>query len=515
MAFIPGTPGPDTLFGTDDADTILGYGASDTLYGHYTTGGQAGSSGAERHHGDSGNDSPSGGSGYDTAIVAGGSLPAPIGDDGDARNVGAAAMARVGFVNESDHQLSAGSAADGPTLVSATQSLPSDPFFAQQWHLHNNQPGELDLNVTGVWPSYTGNGVTVAVIDDGFDYTHPDLAPNYNTSIDWDFEDADSDPSPSGGPTDDPHGTAVMGLVGAARNGADVVGVAYDSTLVGYRAAFLNQVADAIRQAANVGADVVNMSIGSQQPGNFFDEALSAALAADLASAIDHAVDEGRDDLGTILVKGAGNGRDDNPPHNANAASWNANFKTISVAATDAEGVVAPYSTPGANLLISAFGSPLQGSIVTTDRVGNAGYAPGDVTTTFNGTSAATPMVSGVVALMLDANPGLGWRDVQDILAYSARQTGGGNTWVENGTDTWKRPRASPTACGLRLRPGRCSHRSAPGRKLAGPEHQRQPSGQERQCPGSAAGRSRQQPGRPLWSPSARTRRSGVWSSPP
>ena len=95
------------------------------------------------------------------------------------------------------------------------------------------------------------------------------------------------------------------------------------------------------------------------------------------------------------------------------------------------------YSNPGANLLVSAPAGPGTSAIagldqdITTDRIGQLGYNPENTTplgqvdyTAFNGTSAAAPVVSGVVALMLEANPNLGWRDVQTILAYSARHVG-------------------------------------------------------------------------------------------
>ncbi len=327
-------------------------------------------------------------------------------------------------------------------FASALSSLPSDPSFAQQWHLDNSAPGEFDLNVVDVWPSYTGKGVSAFVIDDGFDYTHPDLAPNYDTTLDYDFEEQDDDPF--GSTVDDSHGTATMGILGAARNDSGVVGVAYEADLTGYRVysfisdRFINQIADAIEQAADDGADLVSMSLGSQYSANFFDRAIDPAAMAALQTAIDSAVDGGRDGLGTVLIKSAGNGRHQSPPHNANASSWNADFKTISTGATDAEGIVTFYSTPGANLLVSAFGSLVPGSVVTSDRVGAAGYDPGDVTTTFNGTSAAAPMVAGLVALMLEANPELGWRDVHEILANTARQTDQSNpTWTWNASDSW------------------------------------------------------------------------------
>lgn len=335
--------------------------------------------------------------------------------------------------------LSGGSGYDGPDLVSALMALPADPYFDQQWHLANSATGELDLNVTEVWESYRGSGIDIFVIDDGFDYAHPDLAPNYDIDRDYDYEGDDANPF---GVSSNAHGTATMGLAGAAANESGVVGVAYEATLVGYRVyayvsdSFIEQVAAAIRDAADDEADVVNMSLGTLYSSTYFDGSLDSALMADLAAAIDEATDGGRDGLGTILVKAAGNGRELSPPHNANASSWNANFKTISVAALDADGQVASYSTPGANLLVSAFGSSIPGSVVTADRRENAGYTNEEVNTEFNGTSAATPMVTGVVALMLEANPDLGWRDVQDILAYSARQLDGVD-WVWNGTGDW------------------------------------------------------------------------------
>ena len=85
---------------------------------------------------------------------------------------------------------------------------------------------------------------------------------------------------------------------------------------------------------------------------------------------------------------------------------------------------VAGYSNRGASILVSAPSSGGAKGIATTDLSGAAGYSLGDSTTTFGGTSAAAPIVAGVVALMLEANPHLGWRDVQDILALSAEHVG-------------------------------------------------------------------------------------------
>lgn len=75
---------------------------------------------------------------------------------------------------------------------------------------------------------------------------------------------------------------------------------------------------------------------------------------------------------------------------------------------------------------------------MTTDRIGSYGYDVTDYTSRFNGTSAATPIVSGVVALMLEANPNLGYRDVQEILALSARPIDAASPdWTTNRANTW------------------------------------------------------------------------------
>ena len=330
--------------------------------------------------------------------------------------------------------------------------IPNDPLFARQWHLQNNTPGLLDLNVVDVWDDYTGAGVDVAVIDDSLQRAHPDLNDNNSIFKDYDFIDNDTNPS---GSALNRHGTAVAGIIGA-EEGNDIggVGLAFNATLFGFRASGSGIIATAIDNASglsqaegrNKEADIVNLSLGTmgRPPGqNHFDVGLNAAEMRRLTASIDNAARFGRDGLGTILVKSGGNVRNGN--HDTNAASMYANPRTISVAAIDQDGGVSTYSTHGASLLVSAFGSP--GQVITTDRVGSDGYSGGDYTFSFNGTSAAAPMVSGVVALMLEANSDLDWRDVQEVLAYSARHVGsdiGSGTigseeydWAFNGANDW------------------------------------------------------------------------------
>ncbi len=150
----------------------------------------------------------------------------------------------------------------------------------------------------------------------------------------------------------------------------------------------------------------------------------------------------GRNGLGKIFVFAAGNG---GPSDDVNLNTLANSIYTIAVGALNDQGVRASYSTPGSALVISApsgrDATRRQGS-TTTDGTGTNGYNPlvftGDLpdqnyTQFFNGTSSASPVVSGVVALMLQANPNLGWRDVQEILIRSARQINPSDTgWAVN-----------------------------------------------------------------------------------
>lgn len=305
-------------------------------------------------------------------------------------------------------------------------AIPADPLLASQWHLIQSVAGLFDLNVAGAWAlGYGGAGTRTVVIDDAFDYTHGDLAPNYDLVTDFDFEFNITDAFGTAG---EAHGTAVSGIIGADDNGTGAVGVAFDTQLVGYATAgfisdaWLQDVRDAIHHAAVTAlGDVANISQGIANDANSeWGIGYNALRFDEIETSIATATTSGRGGLGMTIVKSAGNSRNDN--YDVNADDWTNDTRQVVVAAVDQDGFVSSYSSYGSALLVSAFGTP--GEVFTTDRVGAAGYNGTDFTSGFNGTSAAAPMVAGVVALMYDANPNLGWRDVQEILAYSARHVG-------------------------------------------------------------------------------------------
>lgn len=296
-------------------------------------------------------------------------------------------------------------------------ATPIDPLFTTQWHF------DLIGNIQAIWDDYNGAGVDVGVYDEGVDYNHEDLAANYDSSLHVvDDSGAAVDPFPVG---DAAHGTACAGLIGAANNGVGGVGVAYGVTLTGVNIDFdntgvygsvngdLEPFLNVIGQASG-NFDVTSHSWGSTPMYYSGEGLLDEGFAGSLNTAYGTLLEEGRNGLGTLVVQAAGN---DNLDGNGNGT--NASRYTITVAATEYTGFAASYSNFGACILVTA---PAAG--VTTDISGDAGYESTDYTDSFNGTSAATPVVSGVIALMMQANTDLGWRDVQNILATSASLTG-------------------------------------------------------------------------------------------
>ena len=311
-----------------------------------------------------------------------------------------------------------------------TQGVPSDPQLSSEWHL----TGTWGLHADLVWPDYTGSGIRLADFDDGFQYTHPDLAPNYDTTLDRDVGSNDYDAAPSA--SDDDHGTAVMGVMIADDNGSGIVGVAFDATGVGIRQSFSSgtdaQTLQGFQYALTAQVDVMNNSWGYTTPySDDFAEVYSGVTVGDVGDAMQDLVDQGRGGRGTSVVFAAGNEGD--VGDNVNYHNFQNSPYAITVAAIDSSGHVASFSTPGAALLVAAGGV----NILTTDRTGSAGYENSNYATV-DGTSFAAPAVSGVIALMLEANPDLGWRDVQQILAYSAQHNDPTSSgWQYNGATNW------------------------------------------------------------------------------
>lgn len=311
---------------------------------------------------------------------------------------------------------------------------PQDTLYAQQWHfdligsLGRPKNGGTDIGIKTVWQDYRGQGVKVGIWDDGVQSIHPDLAQNYNPELHVSVSGTLNDGQPL--TSYDSHGTSVAGLIGAVANNDGVIGVAFESQLTGIRIFGgqddINTNWDRYLQSLNHLSqfDVTNHSYGGSPDFNIYGDVEKFAQASV----------NGRNGLGTINVKSAGNSNID-----GNGEALDASRHTITVAATDSNGQITSYSTYGAHILVAA-----PAAAVTTDLIGIGngydGLDDNSFTNDFGGTSAAGPVTAGVVALMLSANNQLGWRDVQNILAYSSTGTGslfGGVTTYQNASWKW------------------------------------------------------------------------------
>ena len=316
---------------------------------------------------------------------------------------------------------------------------PEDPLFEEQWHLNNTgqsggSPG-IDANVLPVWEEGVwGHEVQIAVVDDGLQYTHPDLTDNCILEDSWDYYDDDPDPYPSG--AEDNHGTAVAGVAGA-RDDGHVCGVGASSRaeLAGIRL-ISGPVTDAQEAQAlthHYGKNhIYNNSWGPADDGQRLEGPGTLTRLA-----LEDGIHSGRGGLGSLYVWAAGNGlvNDDNINYDGYANSR----YTIAAGAVDHNGRQARYSEPGAPMLVTVPSSGSGVGVTTTDRLAPQGYnQEGNCTSLFGGTSSSAPLVSGVIALMLEVNPELSWRDVQHILVGSTvRNDPKDADWVQNGAGRW------------------------------------------------------------------------------
>ncbi len=300
------------------------------------------------------------------------------------------------------------------TIQRATRGVEThikDPLFIRQWHINNVAAGMVgeDANVLGAW-NYSplccdGTGVVVASVDDGVRWLNPDLTPNYRPDLSYDFIANDGDPTAGG------HGTAVAGMMAGANDGNQCgVGVAYHAGISGLR--MLGNNGTDATEAAALGYKINDIHVYNNSWGPYDDGATREKPGPLAQAQMDDSILNGRGGLGTIYVWANGNGLDSFD--DSNADGYTNLIYTISVAATDDSGEQSWYSEPGANLLVNAPSNGGSRGITTT------GYNAVGCTNSFGGTSSASPLVGGVVALMLDANPNLTWRDVQYILMQTA-----------------------------------------------------------------------------------------------
>ncbi|XP_043936894.1 proprotein convertase subtilisin/kexin type 7 [Protopterus annectens] len=294
----------------------------------------------------------------------------------------------------------------------------NDPKYPQQWHLSNDKRPGMDINVTGVWErNVTGKGVTVVVVDDGVEHTIKDIEPNYSPEGSYDLNSNDPDPMPHPDEeNDNHHGTRCAGEIAAVpNNNFCAVGVAYESRIAGIRVLDgpLTDSMEAIAFNKHYQInDIYSCSWGPDDDGKTVDGPHALGKAA-----LQHGVIAGRKGFGSIFVVASGNGGQNND--NCNYDGYANSVYTVTIGAVDEIGRMPFYAEECASMLAVTFssGDKLMRNIVTSDWDLQKGTG---CTEGHSGTSAAAPIAAGMIALMLQVRPCLTWRDIQNIIVFTA-----------------------------------------------------------------------------------------------
>jgi serine protease len=332
-----------------------------------------------------------------------------------------------------------------------------DPLYSDQYYLNNTGQfggtAGIDINAPQAWSITTGSSnLRVAVIDDGVE-THEELTGSvlqgFTPQFSENHPDTQGEPSTSLPPPQYDerfgHGECCAGIIAASHNSIGVRGIAPNVQIVpvnifndwfidseeinGNLYYFLNYAedaqdyADAIDWAYDDGnADVLSNSWA--YPTTDPDEIVDAD---NIIAAIDRARTLGRNGLGSVVVFSSGNY---NPHPDCyycfDGVVFPANVNgVVTVGAVDRNGSISNYSSRGPEMdLVAPSSSGSSNDVRTIDRMGINGYETGNYTTSFGGTSAACPQVSGVIALMLSLNPFLTETQVLTTLQQTATDMG-------------------------------------------------------------------------------------------
>jgi hypothetical protein len=293
---------------------------------------------------------------------------------------------------------------------------PNDPFYSIQWALER-------VGAPAAWGYSTGQGTLIAIVDTGTDLDHPDLADKVRTDIDYDFANDDDTADDDHG-----HGTHVSGSAAAmTNNGTGVAGLGWEAMILPIKVLDSQgdgdsaDLAQAIRYAADHGADVINMSLGG---------------AVDCPSAVQEAADYAHA-RGVLLVAASGNhGGSDGP----NAEMFPANCQhVLGVGATTSADAIGSYSNYGTHVSVAAPGSGIYSTWIGGSYVNDSG------------TSMATPHVAGLAVLVKAYYPAYTPDEIASAILDNADDLGAAG-WDEyygcgriNGSNSLRFGKAGPS----------------------------------------------------------------------
>ncbi|CAJ1068427.1 proprotein convertase subtilisin/kexin type 5b isoform X1 [Xyrichtys novacula] len=294
----------------------------------------------------------------------------------------------------------------------------NDAKWSSMWYIHCNDDVhncQSDMNIMGAWKrGYTGKNVVVTILDDGIERNHPDLFQNYDPQASFDVNGNDMDPMPRYDATNEnKHGTRCAGEVAAAANNSHcIVGIAYNARIGGVRM-LDGDVTDMVEakslslQPQHI--DIYSASWGPDDDGKTVDGPASLARQA-----FENGIRLGRKGRGSIFVWASGNGgrsRD-----HCSCDGYTNSIYTISISSTAESGRKPWYLEECSSTLTTTYssGENYDRKIITTDLRHRC-------TDSHTGTSASAPMAAAIIALALEANTQLTWRDVQHIIVKTSR----------------------------------------------------------------------------------------------
>ncbi|KAK3854786.1 hypothetical protein Pcinc_038753 [Petrolisthes cinctipes] len=299
-----------------------------------------------------------------------------------------------------------------------TEKLFNDELWDHQWYLFDTRTQEdlpkLDLQVLGVWQAgVTGRGVKVQIIDDGLEWRHSDIINSYDPEISYDFNYDKDDPSPRyDDHSSNAHGTRCAGEVVMQPNNYKCgVGVAHGAKVGGVK--ILDGPVSDMTEGRGLSyalgkVDIVSCSWGPKDDGTRVE---GPGTLAQLA--IQEGVKKGRDGKGIIYVWAAGNGG--SAGDNCNCDGYTSSIHTLSIGSASETGQFPWYGERCTSTLATAYssGAYTDQKIATTDLNDTC-------TVKFTGTSASAPLAAGIVALALQVNGNLTWRDMQHAVVWTS-----------------------------------------------------------------------------------------------
>jgi len=312
-----------------------------------------------------------------------------------------------------------------------TSETINDPHWEEMWYLHcdDDEKGcQASMRVTDAWKAgYHGENVVITILDDGIESTHPDLRANYDPLASIDINDKDANPLPRYDTTNEnKHGTRCAGVVAATKNNFICsVGIAHEANIGGIRM-LDGDVTDSV-EASSLNYNFHYISIYSASWGPDDDGKTVEGPGPLAKRALQTGASEGREGKGSIFVWASGNGGSNQD--SCACDGYINSIYTIGVSSISENGLRPWYLEACSSTIAATYSSGEQeeGKVVTTDLHSSC-------TNHHTGTSASAPMASAIIALMLQANSELTWRDVQHIIVRTASSTNlKAPDWTVNG----------------------------------------------------------------------------------